>query len=164
MQYDKYNASRDFGEEEMAAEKLHLSQCVNSTFEAFIRNSTSPELVNRTSFQANLTAICLKSFKFETKEQAGCLRDGLGGPKSMMCYKALAVPKFASKSSGSIRCSECCKWVPSKETLSFVAQEYIQAGSVLYFAFGSDRLALRAPLQGTSVHIRVRVYRFQWIA
>jgi hypothetical protein len=58
------------------------------------------------------------------------------------------VPKFASKSSGSLRCSECGKWLPSKETLRFIAEEEVQAGAVLYFAFGTDELALRAPLQG----------------
>ncbi len=151
FQYDKYNTSIDFAEEAMAAERAFVADCVNASIVALIKNGTSPTVYNNSAYMFNISASCLKSFKFDTNNQPGCMRDGLGGPQSMMCYKALAVPKFASKSSGSLRCSECGKWLPSKETLTFIAEEEVQAGAVLYFSFGMDKLALRAPLQGVHV-------------
>ena len=148
MQYDKYNTSRDLGQEEIAAEKAHVARCLNASLTALAANGTSPQALNSTSLRANITASCFKTFTFDTTNQIGCRRNGLGGPGSMMCYKANLVPRFAAKVSNSVRCGECARWTPSLQTLEFVAEELVQAGSVLFFSFTRDKLALRTPLQG----------------
>ena len=89
-----------------------------------------------------------------------CLRDGMGGPQSMSCYKAIPVPKFVAKPSSTVRCSECAKWMPAIETLRFTAEEHVQAGSVLVFSFSSATLALRAPSHGTRMHACMHMYLY----
>jgi hypothetical protein len=145
-QYDKYNVTRDLGLEEIAAEAAHMTDCVNKTLDKLAANSSTP--VNFTLLRPTVTDDCLKSFEFKADGRIGCLRSGLGGPSSMNCYRAIRLPKFSSKPSPSVRCNECARWVPGPEILRYIAEEEVQAGSIIQLRFTRDRLALRAPIQG----------------
>ena len=141
--------TRDLGEEEAAAEQAHVAGCVNETVTALAGNGTSVEALNSSDVRANISRACLATFKFDTKGLVGCLRGGLGGPQSMSCYKAIPVPKLASKSAGLVRCVECAKWLAATHTLRFTAEEHVHAGALIVLTFTKDALPLRAPLHGT---------------
>jgi hypothetical protein len=75
MWYDKYNTSRDLGEEEIEEEKTHVADCLNTTLTALALNGTSPAILNSTELRANILQTCRGTFKFDMSNKSGMLQE-----------------------------------------------------------------------------------------